>query len=119
MLLGPACGESAEPPPEPTYAPAPTATSAPTPTATPTPQARSQGVAFRWEGVPAGTDAAPPAQAPALPGGAIGFSHYVFEQVGGNVVTTLVEGRAICRYVCRRRTASSRSGPTPAPSPLT
>ena len=43
-------------------------------------------------GVPAGTDAAPPAQAPALPGGAIGFSHYVFEQVGGNVVTTLVEG---------------------------
>ena len=47
---------------------------------------------FRWEGVPAGTDAAPPAQAPALPGGAIGFSHYVFEQVGGNVVTTLVEG---------------------------
>ena len=92
MLLGPACGESAEPPPEPTYAPAPTATSAPTPTATPTPQARSQGVAFRWEGVPTGTDAAPPAQAPALPGGAIGFSHYVFEQVGGNIVTTLVEG---------------------------
>ncbi len=92
MLLMAACGESAEPPPEPTYAPAPTATSAPTPTATPTPLSRSGTSVFRWKGVPAGTDAAPPAQAPALPGGAIGFSHYVFEQVGGKVVTTLVEG---------------------------
>ena len=90
VLLGPACGGSAEPAPEPTSAP--TATPVPTLTATPTPLARSEGGEFRWEGVPAGTDAAPPADAPALPGGAIGFSHYVFEQVGGDVVTTLVEG---------------------------
>ena len=40
MLLMAACGDSAEPPPEPTYAPAPTATSAPKPTAAPTPLAR-------------------------------------------------------------------------------
>ena len=90
LLLGPACGGSAEPAPEPTSAP--TATPVPPPTATPTPLAQSEGAEFRWEGVPAGTDAAPPAEAPALPGGAIGFSHYVFEQVGGDVVTTLVEG---------------------------
>ena len=90
LLLGTACGGSAEPAPEPTSAP--TATPVPTPTAAPTPLAQSESGVFRWEGVPAGTDAAPPAEAPALPGGAIGFSHYVFEQVGGDVVTTLVEG---------------------------
>ena len=87
VLLGVACGGSADPTPEP--AP-PTAT--PAPTAAPTPDARSDDGEFRWDGVPAGTDAAPPASAPSLPGGAIGFSHYVFEQVGDNVVTTLVEG---------------------------
>ena len=89
LLLGLACGGSAV---EPTPTPEPTATPAPAPTATPAPPARSGGGVFRWEGVPAGTDAAPPADAPALPGGAIGFSHYVFEQVGDRVVTTLVEG---------------------------
>ena len=88
VLMAPGCGGSAEPTPEPT--PAPTATPAPAPT--PTPQAETSTNRFRWEGVPAGTDAAPPAEAPALPGGAIGFSHYVFEQVGDSVVTTLVEG---------------------------
>ena len=91
VLLGLACGGSAEPTPEPTATPAPRQT----PTATPAPVTRSEGGGFRWEGVPAGTDAAPPAEAPALPGGAIGFSHYVFEQVGGEVVTTLVEGPRI------------------------
>ena len=91
VLLMAACDGSAEPTPAPIATPVPTPTATHTPAATPTPLTRSESV-FRWEGVPAGTDAAPPAEAPALPGGAIGFSHYVFEQVGGNVVTTLVEG---------------------------
>ena len=91
MLLMAACGGSAEPTPARADA-GPGAAGHPYAAATPTPLARSESVGFRWEGVPAGTDAAPPAEAPALPGGAIGFSHYVFEQVGGNVVTTLVEG---------------------------
>ena len=92
VLLVAACGGSAEPAPAPTATPVPAPAVTPTPAATPTPQAQSESVGFRWEGVPAGTDAAPPAEAPALPGGAIGFSHYVFEQVGDSVVTTLVEG---------------------------
>ena len=38
------------------------------------------------------SDASPPDRVPAAPGGAIGFSHFVFEQVGDRVVTSLVEG---------------------------
>ncbi len=38
------------------------------------------------------TDAAPPERAPLRPGGSVGFSHFVFEQVGDDVVTSLVEG---------------------------
>ena len=38
------------------------------------------------------TDAAPPDQIPELPGGSFGFSHFVFEQVDEQVVTSLVEG---------------------------
>jgi hypothetical protein len=38
------------------------------------------------------TDAAPPADVPAAPGGAIGYSPYVFEDDGTKVVTSLVEG---------------------------
>ena len=37
-------------------------------------------------------DSSPPAQVPAEPHGAWGFSHYVFSKVDGRVVTTLVEG---------------------------
>ena len=37
-------------------------------------------------------DAAPPQAVPESGAGASGFSHYVFEEVGGQVVTTLVEG---------------------------
>lgn len=38
------------------------------------------------------TDASPPGIVPDRPGGAFGFSHYVFEKVGDVVVATLVEG---------------------------
>ena len=38
------------------------------------------------------TDASPPDTVPIVPSGAFGFSHYVFEQVGDEVVATLVEG---------------------------
>ena len=38
------------------------------------------------------TDAAPPSVVPDRPGGASGFTHFVFEQIGTKVVTTLVEG---------------------------
>ena len=38
------------------------------------------------------TDAAPPPDSPPQPGGSTGFSQYVFEEVGGEVLTTLVEG---------------------------
>lgn len=38
------------------------------------------------------SDAAPPNQPATRPGGAFGFTHFVFEQVGGDVVTSLVEG---------------------------
>ncbi len=37
-------------------------------------------------------DAAPPMAVPEGAAGAFGFSHYVFEDVGGEVITTLVEG---------------------------
>ena len=39
-------------------------------------------------------DAAPPVAIPEGAAGAFGFSHYVFEDVGGEVITTLVEGPA-------------------------
>ena len=39
-------------------------------------------------------DAAPPIAIPEGAAGAFGFSHYVFEDVGGEVITTLVEGPA-------------------------
>ena len=38
------------------------------------------------------TDASPPDTVPIVPSGAFGFSHYVFEKVGNEVVATLVEG---------------------------
>ena len=38
------------------------------------------------------TDASPPDRVPERPGGAFGFTHFVFEQVGDEVVTSLVEG---------------------------
>ncbi len=38
------------------------------------------------------TDASPPPDSPDQPTGSFGFSQYVFEDVGGEVVTTLVEG---------------------------
>ena len=45
-----------------------------------------------WTTIPPGSDAAPPKETPQDPGGAIGFSRYVFERVGDSVLTTLVEG---------------------------
>lgn len=39
-----------------------------------------------------GSDASPPQVVPTSAAGAFGFSHYVFEDVGGQVLTTLVEG---------------------------
>jgi plastocyanin len=41
-----------------------------------------------------GDTAVPPASSQARPGGALGYSHFVFEELGGEVVTTLVEGPA-------------------------
>ena len=38
------------------------------------------------------TDASPPDQVPERPGGAFGFTHFVFEQVDDQLVTSLVEG---------------------------
>ena len=38
------------------------------------------------------SDAAPPQVVPGFSAGAFGFSHYVFENIGGEVITTLVEG---------------------------
>lgn len=37
-------------------------------------------------------DASPPGQQPQVPSGAFGFTRYVFEQIGDQVITTLVEG---------------------------
>ena len=91
MLLGPACGDSAAPAradlrARPDRDVGPDAHGRPYPTG-----------AVRDECVPLGGRAGrhrrgAAGAGAALPGGAIGFSHYVFEQVGGNVVTTLVEG---------------------------
>jgi plastocyanin len=39
-----------------------------------------------------GSDAAPPDVLPAAAGGAYGFSHYVYADVEGQIITTLVEG---------------------------
>lgn len=39
-----------------------------------------------------GDTAVPQLDSQARPGGAYGFSHYFFEEVGGEVITTLVEG---------------------------
>ena len=38
------------------------------------------------------SDAAPPREMPEHPGGAYGFTHFVFQQMGDQVLTTLVEG---------------------------
>ena len=95
-----ACGQP-EPAPLPT--PAPTATPTAEPTASPvpasaavaTPQAKdtvAKEVIEEWTTIPQGTDAAAPEGTPQEPGGAIGFSRYVFERVGNSVLTTLVEG---------------------------
>ena len=39
-----------------------------------------------------GDTALPQPNSQARPSGALGFSHYFFEEVGGEVITTLVEG---------------------------
>ena len=41
-----------------------------------------------------GETAIPPPSSQARPGGALGFSHFAFEEIGGVVITTLVEGPA-------------------------
>ena len=46
------------------------------------------------DAVPPSHDAAPPPVVPETAAGAPGFSHYVFEDIGGEVATTLVEGPA-------------------------
>ena len=64
----------------------------PQPTSTPTP-AQPSGSQADWPVVPrADSDAAQPEEVPQQPGGAAGFSHFLFEQVGDQVVTSLVEG---------------------------
>ncbi len=98
-LLLLACARSEPPPlpaPEPTSTPtpvpAPTATSTPIVAAAETKETVSKEAIEEWTTIPAGTDAAPPDAAPQEPGGSVGFSRYVFEKVGDNVLTTLVEG---------------------------
>ena len=92
-----------QPEPAPLPTPAPTATPTAEPTASPvpasaavaTPQAKdtvAKEVIEEWTTIPQGTDAAAPEGTPQEPGGAIGFSRYVFERVGNSVLTTLVEG---------------------------
>ena len=85
VLVASCSGGEAAPEPEPTASntPEPTATELPTATAAPTRRLSSST-----------TDAAPPDTVPEYPGGASGFSRYVFEQLGDVVVTTLVEGPA-------------------------
>ena len=46
----------------------------------------------RSEAVLAADDASPPGNAPDRPGGAFGYTRYVFEKLGDEVLTTLVEG---------------------------
>lgn len=91
-----ACSRESDPTPVP-VASAPTAT--PAPTAIPTSAVASTDSPssvfssfFDWTRAFPQTDASPPEDPSDLPGGAHGFSHYVFETVGDQVVTTLVEG---------------------------
>ena len=96
LLVAAACGGSATAMPTPV--PTPTPTETPQPTATPT-QAPERAITVVLPVpvepliIPVGlTDASPPPDAPGRTGGSFGFSQYVFEEVGGEVVTTLVEG---------------------------
>ena len=83
--LAAACGDAAVEPTAPVEAPPAVApTSSP---ATPIPAATST---VRIAPVP--SDAAQPSELPALPGGASGFTHFVFERVGDQIITSLVEG---------------------------
>ena len=78
----------------------PAPTPVPIPTSTPVPAESSANQAassalpnwFDWTKAFPDTDSAPPEAPSGLPGGAHGFSHYVLETVGDQVVTTLVEG---------------------------
>ena len=65
----------------------------PTPTPTP-PPAVTLSMPEPQDAMAPTLDAAPPPVVPDTPAGASGFSHYVFEDVGGEVITTLVEGPA-------------------------
>lgn len=54
---------------------------------------RSLFVALQEESsIPAGYDASQPDSAPEFSKGALGFSHYVFEQIDSDVMATLIEG---------------------------
>ena len=94
LLLAVCSGEPAATPAPPTRTPAPT------PTATPRadPAAANQPARLTipswldWSDAFPGSDAAPPEGPLERAGGSHGFSHYVLEEVGGRVVTTLVEG---------------------------
>lgn len=87
--LAAACGGSASEP----AAPTPEATATPTPVTTPAAVSPSTPVPTSTVlAVPALNDAAPPSEVPDLPGGASGFTHFVFERVGDEVITSLVEG---------------------------
>ena len=78
-----ACGDEAGVEAPPTEAPSTPTAAASAATTTPTSTARI---------APATNDAARPTDLPALPGGASGFTHFVFERVGEEIVTSLVEG---------------------------
>ncbi len=88
-----ACGRQ-----EPVPTPTPESTATPVPTPTPAVAAAqvrdtvSKEDIEEWTTIPPGSDAAAPEERPQEPGGAIGFSRYVFERVGDSVLTTLVEG---------------------------
>jgi hypothetical protein len=84
-VLAVGCGGGAAEPDAatPEATPTPTATATPAPTAPPTSTVLASPVL---------TDAAPPREVPDLPGGASGFTHFVFERVGDDVITSLVEG---------------------------
>ena len=70
------------------------------------------------------SDAAPPSETPLYPGGASGFSHFVFERVGDDIITSLVEGprgpqvRTPLSYVRLQQLLDSGEAP-PAESRLT
>ncbi len=78
-----ACGDEAGEEAPPTEVPSTPTAAASAATTTPTSTARI---------APATNDAARPTDLPALPGGASGFTHFVFERVGEEIVTSLVEG---------------------------